>query len=322
MRGNISKRKLLIGAWFALNLVICGGCALSGKRKDRGYSTLPETETKNLAEARSKNGEGLEKFDRGDLGKAEALFRDALAADPNFGPAHNNLGQVFLAQHQLYLAAWEFELAANLMPGRVEPILNQGLVYETADRLDQASSYYSEAFAMEPRNPVAIGNLARLRVKQDDDPDEVNFLLKELVLHDDRPDWIAWAEELLATRYSDVLPSMESSRSERTSLGEPSIELEPMRTPNGSPEPIPVPGPVDQWFPEPERSSDEEESAIEQLPGQPSQREGRSRRLDVGKLFPAALNTVPSNFLSNSPEDTQLEKVSFDEILQVERSPR
>jgi hypothetical protein len=40
---------------------------------------------------------------------AEALLRQALAADLYHGPAHNNLGTLLLEQGKLYEAAGEFE---------------------------------------------------------------------------------------------------------------------------------------------------------------------------------------------------------------------
>src|SRR5258706_15322252 len=44
-----------------------------------------------------------------DATKAEQLLREALTADIFFGPAHNNLGVLFLNQRKLYEAASEFE---------------------------------------------------------------------------------------------------------------------------------------------------------------------------------------------------------------------
>lgn len=59
-----------------------------------------------------------------DIAKAERLFRSALAADPYCGPAHNDLGVVYLKGGQLYEAAAEFDWARKLMPGHPDPRLN------------------------------------------------------------------------------------------------------------------------------------------------------------------------------------------------------
>jgi Flp pilus assembly protein TadD len=56
--------------------------------------------------------------------KAERLLREALTADVYHGPAHNNLGVVYLKQGELYEAAHEFEWARKLMPGHPDPRMN------------------------------------------------------------------------------------------------------------------------------------------------------------------------------------------------------
>ncbi len=80
-----------------------------------------------------------------DLAKAQKLLEQALAADVRFGPAHHSLGVLYFWQHKLYLAAWEFEYAARLMPDRFEPLNDLGLVYESARKFDQAKMYYALA---------------------------------------------------------------------------------------------------------------------------------------------------------------------------------
>lgn len=87
------------------------------------------------------------------------------------------------------------------MPQRVEPMINLGLVYETANRLPDAKAVYETALATFPDNPVALGNLARVCIRMDDDPTRIHFLLSELVMHDDRPDWTGWAKNQLAVKY-------------------------------------------------------------------------------------------------------------------------
>ncbi len=131
--------------------------------------------------------------------KAEQLLQDALIADVRFGPAHNTLGTVYLAQRKLYLAAWEFEYAAGLMTERGEPHNNLGLVYEEANRLGQAIEHYQEALARDPKNPEYLGNLARTSLRNGTPLEEVRYLLRDLMLYDTRPSWITWAKELNGT---------------------------------------------------------------------------------------------------------------------------
>ncbi len=165
------------------------------------YTTRPTADGAFDEHAKHLNSKGLRSFEAGNLPKAEEYLREALEADVNFGPAHNNLGQIYLARHQLYLAAWEFEYAANLMPELAEPLINQGLAYETAERIDRAAEIYQIAYTKFPHHPHAISSLVRARIKQDANPDEIGFLLDELIMHDGRQEWVEWAKELRATQY-------------------------------------------------------------------------------------------------------------------------
>ena len=62
-----------------------------------------------------------------DSDSAVTLLREALAADIFHGPAHNNLGVIFLERGELYEAAHEFEWARKLMPGHPDPRINLAL---------------------------------------------------------------------------------------------------------------------------------------------------------------------------------------------------
>src|SRR6185503_3230291 len=61
-----------------------------------------------------------------DPARAEELLNAALKADLYHGPAHNDMGVLYLRQSRLYEAANEFELARKLMPGTPDPRLNLG----------------------------------------------------------------------------------------------------------------------------------------------------------------------------------------------------
>ena len=183
-------------------LMVVAGChAFPSKTLVVPYDTQTPDNSKFTQEARTLNARGVDAFNNDNLPKAESLFRDALKADNAFGPAHNNLGQIYLARHQLYLAAWEFEYASNLMPDWVEPIIGQGLAYETGEKLDRAIEFYRLAYDHQPKHPIAISSLIRAMIKQDEDPAEIAFLLDELIMIDGRQEWVQWAKQLRATRY-------------------------------------------------------------------------------------------------------------------------
>ncbi|WP_218933572.1 tetratricopeptide repeat protein [Rubripirellula lacrimiformis] len=87
------------------------------------------------------------------------------------------------------------------MPELAEPIINEGLAYETGEHIDRAAEFYQDAYDRHPHHPVAIASLVRVRIKQDADADEIGFLLDELIMHDGRQPWVEWAKELRATKY-------------------------------------------------------------------------------------------------------------------------
>jgi len=98
--------------------------------------------------------------------QAEALLRRALAEDLFFGPAHNNLGVVFLKRGDLYAAANEFEWARKLMPGHPDPRLNLAITLDRAGQVDEALSAYTATLEVYPGHIGAIQGLARLAVRE------------------------------------------------------------------------------------------------------------------------------------------------------------
>lgn len=167
-----------------------------------------------------------------DLHKAEKLLEKALLADVRYGPAHNTLGMLYYYQQKLYLAAWEFEYAARLMPDYAEPINNQGMVYEAAERLDRAIEYYEMALELDPNNPVYLGNLAKAQLRMGSDVEMVRGILKEMIFFDSRPDWIAWARDTLGENPVEFA-SAELDDEEESSSDPP--DSEPLPLPEAEP---------------------------------------------------------------------------------------
>jgi Flp pilus assembly protein TadD len=180
-----------------LAVAMAGGC---GGRQARPpeYQTLAEDPNRDTEAARRENARAAALLEEGRLDEAERALKDALAADLFFGPAHNNLGVVYRRQEKFYLAAWEFQYAAKLMPHAPEPRNNLGLVYEAVGRLQEAEGWYDKAIALQPDNPELVGNLARLRLRSGRTDAQTRRLLEDLALKDTRPDWAAWARERLA----------------------------------------------------------------------------------------------------------------------------
>jgi Flp pilus assembly protein TadD len=196
--------------------VALAGCASSSKssaeraaRDKKEYETVASDPRRDSAAAERHNAEALRFLGKGDAARAEQELKAALASDVMYGPAHNNLGKIYFQQDKLYLAAWEFQYAAKLMPNVPEPKNNLGLVFESAGKLDEAVGSYGDAMRLEPDNVQFIGNLARARVRRGDRDDAVRQLLSQLVLRETRPEWAEWARQQLATAFAHPIPSAE-----------------------------------------------------------------------------------------------------------------
>ncbi|MEM9412528.1 MAG: tetratricopeptide repeat protein [Planctomycetota bacterium] len=163
------------------------------------YQTVTDSGLKNTVLARTKNNRAIDLLCAGNLAPAEALLGEALIADVDFGPAHNSLGRVYYQQKKYYLAAWEFEYASQLMPGRAEPINNLGLVFEAVGRFEEAISSYAQAVNIDPQAPEYLGNLIRARLANGEKPFYMKREIEDLLLIDDRPEWVQWAKLQLLT---------------------------------------------------------------------------------------------------------------------------
>ena len=179
-------------------LLLLAGCSSLMNHPSTTYETISSDPLHNTKAAQRANEKALELWGNEELPRAEKVFKKALAADVDFGPAHNNLGKLYFCTGNHYLAAWEFEYATKLMPDRPEPFNNLGLVLETVGKLDQAIEAYEKAYALASSNPEFVGNLARARLRRNEEDPVVRGLLCDLLLIDTRPDWIHWAQETLA----------------------------------------------------------------------------------------------------------------------------
>jgi len=125
--------------------------------------------------------------------RAEKLLREALTADLYFGPAHNNLGAVYLGQGRLYEAAGEFEWACKLMPGHPDPRLNLALVLEKAGRMDEALETYATALEAYPGHIPTVQAIARLQVRSGRTDERTAEFLDEIALRGETEAWRSWA---------------------------------------------------------------------------------------------------------------------------------
>lgn len=198
--------------------VLLVGCASSAPRKaSDGYQTLAHPPKRNMA--RAMNNEAAELIEVGDLKTAEKLLKQTLTADITFGPAHNNLGRVYFQQNKLYLAAWEFQYAIDLMPHQPEPRNNLGLVMEAVNKLDEAVAHYQAALERAPDNPEILGNLARTRLRRGDRGREMYELLTEVIMKSHQTKWRSWAREKRAMLDHEPEPDSPARDSENEPPG-------------------------------------------------------------------------------------------------------
>jgi len=131
---------------------------------------------------------------------AEALLLDALTADVFFGPAHNNLGVLYLNRGDLYAAASEFEWARKLMPGHPDPRMNLALTLERAGQVDDAIQSYETALQVYPGHVATEQALARLLLQNGVADERIPEFLEEIAMRGESDAWRQWARREL-TRY-------------------------------------------------------------------------------------------------------------------------
>lgn len=139
----------------------------------------------------------LDVIDR-DPAKAEELLQSALRADAFDGPAHNDLGVLYLRQSKLYEAATEFEQARKLMPGNPDPRLNLGLTFEKAGLYERAFGAYDAALEASPAHIRTIEAVASLTLRTGRTSDRLPGMLEDIALRGETDIWRSWAREQMS----------------------------------------------------------------------------------------------------------------------------
>ncbi|MEN1705226.1 MAG: tetratricopeptide repeat protein [Planctomycetota bacterium] len=132
--------------------------------------------------------------------RAESLLREALTEDLYHGPAHNNLGVIFMQRDELYEAASEFEWARKLMPGHPDPRMNLALTLERAGRIDDAMKTYETALEVYPGHLPTIQAMTRLQLRAGLEDERTDEHLTQIVERSSDPEWREWARLRLAKR--------------------------------------------------------------------------------------------------------------------------
>jgi len=156
------------------------------------YTALGEG-SRSTTEAEKLNRRGADLI-QSDPAEAEVLLREALTKDLFFGPAHNNLGVVYLAQGKLYEAANEFEWARKLLPGNPDPRINLALCMERAGRTEEARQAYDSALEVAPESLAAMQGAAVLVVRSGQPEPRLDSWLARIALESEDAGWRAWAQ--------------------------------------------------------------------------------------------------------------------------------
>lgn len=155
------------------------------------YTTLGEG-SRSTTEAEALNRRGADRIHE-DPAQAEVLLREALTKDLFFGPAHNNLGVLYLAQGKLYEAANEFEWARKLLPGNPDPRINLALCMERAGRTEEALRAYDSALEVAPESLAAMQGAAVLAVRRGQQEPRLDSWLTEIAMRGEDARWQDWA---------------------------------------------------------------------------------------------------------------------------------
>ena len=179
-----------------LLLVTAGGCAALTNNNDE--SIIRVQANSDSVKAQRLTLAGVSAMERGKLDYAFDKLMAAIEADPNYGPAHNNVGLLHYDEGNLYPAALAFERAMELMPENPTVYYNLGLTLEAAGKLYEALDLYWQATEINSTEPHYLGNLVRLRIRLGETSPDVVTQLQDLILIETRPDWKRWADRELA----------------------------------------------------------------------------------------------------------------------------
>ena len=113
-------------------------------------------------------GDGILKYQHGDLAGALAADNQALDLNSKSAPALFNRGLVKAAQNDLDGAVADYSAALQIDPNMAAAYYYRGLARHSKAELDGALSDYNQALQIDPRNPQAFFNRGMIRMQKDD----------------------------------------------------------------------------------------------------------------------------------------------------------
>ncbi|MEM7254896.1 MAG: TIGR02466 family protein [Pseudomonadota bacterium] len=102
---------------------------------------------------------------RGDIATAEQLFRQSVAADPNFSTGHAALGVALQQLGRPADAVEHYRAALKHQPEDVQTLYNLGTAHKAAHDLHSAETAYARAAALAPHDPDNLAALGRTQIE-------------------------------------------------------------------------------------------------------------------------------------------------------------
>jgi protein O-GlcNAc transferase len=102
----------------------------------------------------------------GQLDGAKSCYMKAIDSQPGFAVAWSNLGCVYNAQGEIWLAIHHFEKAVQLDLSFLDAYINLGNVLKEARIFDRAVAAYLRALSLSPNHAIVHGNLACVYYEQ------------------------------------------------------------------------------------------------------------------------------------------------------------
>lgn len=115
--------------------------------------------SRNSVSLKEKFGEAVRLHQGGQLDKADAIYREILAVDPDHASALNLLGVVSLQRHDYEAARRFLERAVHLEPDQVEFQVHLGEVYRVRGEHEDALGRYQAAIRLQPDHPTAYWSM-------------------------------------------------------------------------------------------------------------------------------------------------------------------
>ena len=138
---------------------------------------------------------------------AEVSFSKAIAANPCYPDAHNNLGILFRAQGRINEALESFRHAIRLKPDYVEALFNLGICYLNNREVKLAQTTFSQALSIEPNNVQALFKLISSKLSM--------FDWKEMDCYKERV--LALIEQGNSASPLDIIPIIDDPKHQKDS---------------------------------------------------------------------------------------------------------